>query len=107
MHLDLDSLILQPFDDLYDSMLNGDNGALPVMHNKMVPRNIEAFYTKDYNMVQPGHKHPGVQGGFLVIKPSMDYFEEYKQVILEGNFKKGAGWGKKYGGYFGAQQIVS
>jgi alpha-N-acetylglucosamine transferase len=56
VHLDLDSLVLQPFDDLFDSMLNGDNGALPVMHNKSVPEKIHAFYTKDYNMIHPHHK---------------------------------------------------
>jgi len=105
VHLDIDSLILQPFDDLFDSMIDGDNGKLPMMHNKTVPENIEAFYTKDYNMIGPGHKHPGVQGGFIVIKPNLDYFEEYRQTILEGNFVKGGGWGGKWGGYFGAQQI--
>ena len=62
VQLDLDSLVLQPFDDLFDSMLNNngdnDNGALrlPVMHNKSVPENIQAFYTKDYNMIHPHHK---------------------------------------------------
>ena len=60
VHLDLDALVLQPFDDLFDSMLHGDNGALPVMYNKSVPENIEAYYTKDYNMINPGHAHPGV-----------------------------------------------
>ena len=105
VHLDLDSLILQPFDDLYDSMIDGDNGKLPIMHNSTAPTNILAFYTKDYNMIRPGHPHPGVQGGFIVIKPNLDYFEEYRQTILEGNYKSGAGWGGKWGGYFGAQQI--
>ena len=105
VHLDLDSLILQPFDDLYDSMIDGDNGKLPIMHNSTAPTDIQAFYTKDYNMIRPGHPHPGVQGGFIVIKPNLDYFEEYRQTILEGDFKSGAGWGGKWGGYFGAQQI--
>jgi len=109
VHLDLDSLILQPFDDLFDAMLDGGSSAsgsaLPIMHNNVVPESIEAFYTKDYNMINPGHQHPGVQGGFLVIKPNMNHFEEYKKVILEGNFRQGGGWAGKWGGYFGAQQI--
>eukprot|EP00557_Chaetoceros_sp_GSL56_P007062 CAMPEP_0176504216 /NCGR_PEP_ID=MMETSP0200_2-20121128/15803_1 /TAXON_ID=947934 /ORGANISM="Chaetoceros sp., Strain GSL56" /LENGTH=480 /DNA_ID=CAMNT_0017903609 /DNA_START=33 /DNA_END=1476 /DNA_ORIENTATION=+ len=106
VHLDLDSLILAPLDDLFDAMLN--NGAsenLPIMHNQTIPDKIEAFYTKDYNMVSPGHKHPGVQGGFIVVRPNMDYFDEYLRVILEGNFIRGAGWAGKWGGYYGAQQI--
>jgi hypothetical protein len=105
VHLDLDSLILAPLDDLFDAMLDGDSERLPVMHNKSIPEKIEAFYTKDYNMVKPGHKHPGVQGGFIVVKPNMDYFEEYQRVILEGNFIPGGGWAGKWGGYYGAQQI--
>ena len=107
MHLDLDSLVLQPLDDLFDSMLYGDNGALPVMHNATVPKNIEGFYTVDYNMGYKGLEFPGVQGGFLVIKPSMQYFDEYIRVVLEGNFLEGRGWGGKYGWYFGGAQIVS
>jgi hypothetical protein len=105
VHLDFDSLVLAPHDDLFDAMIDGNHGRLPVMHNNTVPENIQAFYTKDYNMVKPGHQHPGVQGGFLVVKPNMEYFEEYRRVILEGNFKRGAGWAGKWGGYYGAQQI--
>ena len=117
VHLDLDSLILQPLDGLFDAMIDGvmdsdkshdanaTSASLSVMYNKPVPENIEAFYTKDYNMVHVGHKHPGVQGGFLVLKPNLEYFEEYKRIILDGNFRQGAGWAGKYGGYFGAQQI--
>ena len=113
VHLDLDSLILQPMDDLYDSMLLAHDGdvsreRIPVMFNEALPKNtkIDAFFTRDYNMVNPGHKHVGVQGGFLVLRPSMEAFHSYVNVVLEGNFKQGSGWGGKgYGGYFGAQQI--
>ncbi len=59
VHLDLDSLILQPFDDLFDAMLDGKIDALPVMHNKSIPEDIRAFYTKDYNMIHPKHKVSG------------------------------------------------
>ncbi len=56
--------------------------------------------------VNPGHKHVGVQGGFLIVKPNMDAFHEYVNIVLEGRFFQGSGWeGKGYGGYFGAQQI--
>ena len=116
VHLDLDSLILRPLDDLYDAMLlshrdtTGKNARsrIPIMFDEPLPvdRPIDAFFTRDYNMVNPGHKHVGVQGGFLVLRPSMDAFHNYVDVVLEGNFKQGNGWGGKgYGGYFGAQQI--
>jgi len=39
------------------------------------------------------------------VRPNLDYFEEYRQLILEGNFVQYSGWANKYGGYFGAQQI--
>lgn len=112
VHLDLDSLILKPLDDLFDAMLEGPTassaGRIPVMFNDPLPQNnpIDAFFTRDYNMVNPGHKHVGIQGGFLVIRPSMEAFHNYVEVVLEGNFVQGNGWGGKgYGGYFGAQQI--
>lgn len=118
VHLDLDSLVLRPMDELFHSMLgdNGDKNAkdqtkdartkVPVMHDGELPETIDAYFTRDYNMVQPGHKHPGVQGGFIIIKPSMDAFTEYVEIVKEGRFFQGSGWeGKGYGGYFGAQQI--
>jgi len=111
VHLDLDSLILQPFDDLYDSMLlDGDAKALserklPVMHDKPVPDKIEAFFTRDYNMANLGKEYVNVQGGFLVVRPNLQYFEEFKEAIYEGDFVPSAGWKGKYGGYFGGQQI--
>jgi len=118
VHLDLDSIVLQPLDDLFNVMLGGEGGggdtvssSVPIMFDKSLPPKVDAFYTKDYNMVHVGKKLVGVQGGFLVIKPNMDYFNEYIDIILEGNFRAGAGWQGRnnpkdhYGGYFGAQQI--
>lgn len=108
VHLDLDSLVVQPLDDLFDAMLDTNKKDLnvPVHFGVEIPQRIEAFFTRDYNMVNIGHKHPGVQGGFIIVRPNMEYFEEYKRVILEGNFHAGSGWGGEgYGGYYGAQQI--
>eukprot|EP00559_Dactyliosolen_fragilissimus_P005345 CAMPEP_0184863392 /NCGR_PEP_ID=MMETSP0580-20130426/10882_1 /TAXON_ID=1118495 /ORGANISM="Dactyliosolen fragilissimus" /LENGTH=314 /DNA_ID=CAMNT_0027361699 /DNA_START=362 /DNA_END=1306 /DNA_ORIENTATION=- len=110
VHLDLDSLVLSPLDDLFDAMLLPASSSfaspnIPTMFDRPLPQRIEAFFTRDYNMVNLGKEDVGVQGGFLVVRPSMEYFEEYKQIILEGNFVSGAGWDRKYGGYFGAQQI--
>lgn len=124
IHLDLDSLILKPLDDLFIAMLGDNNSSsgngelskevkeaqsrVPVMFNDPLPESnkLDAYFTRDYNMVNPGHKHVGVQGGFLIVKPNMDAFHEYVNIVLEGKFFQGSGWeGKGYGGYFGAQQI--
>ena len=119
VHLDLDSLILKPMDHLFDVML-GDKESIgmeglesarkkiSVMHDEPLPQSgsFDAYFTRDYNMVKPGHKHVGVQGGFLIVRPSQAAFDEYIQIVLEGNYNERSGWGKKgYGGYYGAQQI--
>jgi hypothetical protein len=85
---------------------------VPVLHDRPLPppSSIDAYYTRDYNRIDPGHKHVGVQGGFLVVRPSMEAFDEYVSIVLGGRFVKGNGWydargGETYGGYFGAQQI--
>lgn len=126
VHLDLDSLVLKPMDDLFLAMLGDGNGSdnsgsdglskevkdarsrVSVMFNDPLPETnkLDAYFTRDYNMVNPGHKHAGVQGGFLIVKPNMFAFHEYVSIVLEGRFFQGSGWeGKGYGGYFGAQQI--
>lgn len=77
--LDLDSLILQPFDGLFDAMLSEDDdmdildmkerGRTVPVHisaTNLLPakkRRIEAFYTRDYNMVNAGgERYTGIQG---------------------------------------------
>ena len=106
--MDLDSLVLQPLDDLFDAIILGEDESsaarsnLPIHGDKVLPKKIDAFYTRDYNMVNPGgEEHAGVQGGFLMIRPSEDSFDEYIDIVLEGNFIEGRGWGGKYGYFFG------
>mmetsp|Transcript_24006 Transcript_24006/g.49054 ORF Transcript_24006/g.49054 Transcript_24006/m.49054 type:complete len:351 (+) Transcript_24006:72-1124(+) len=110
--LDLDSLILKPLDDLIDSIILGEVEALearkrlPLHGDLELPKKIDAFYTRDYNMVNPGgEEYAGVQGGFLMLRPSEEAFEEYIDIILEGNYVEGQGWGGKYGYFFGGMQI--
>jgi hypothetical protein len=109
VHFDMDCVLLRPLDDLFDAMIEGPQSAaaknIPVMFGNPLPEKIDAFFTRDYNMISPGKKYPGFQGGFLVVRPSQDVFEEYREVILEGNFVGGAGWNGTFGGYWGAQQI--
>jgi len=102
VHLDLDTVVLQPLDDLFDAMLMETSASLevrrniPVMFEKDMPDVVDAFFTRDYNMNQPRTKKPVlVQGGFLVLRPSMDSFETYKNIIREGDFRQGSGWGGK------------
>eukprot|EP00978_Attheya_sp_CCMP212_P008839 scaffold20780_cov53-Attheya_sp.AAC.6 len=112
VHLDLDSLVLQPLDDLFDAMLvnDGPNDSpmkqrIPVMFDAMIPDRIDAFFTKDYNLINPGDKYPSIQGGFIVVRPNQTIFDEYIDIVLEGNFVDGLGWGGKYGWSWGGRQI--
>ena len=120
VQLDLDTLILKPMDHLFDVMLSvgdeNDEGQqlersardkVSVMHNDPLPpvgSSINAYFTKDYAMVQPGQEHVGVQGGFLIVRPSQAAFDEYIQIVLSGDFTPD-GWGGKHGGYYGELQI--
>ena len=127
--LDLDSLVLKPMDEMFDVMLmeeqEFDNdelrkkklfNQLPIHHNtddhhdgsttNLQNKRISAFYTKDYNMVNPGgEKYAGVQGGFLILRPDEDVFAEYIQLVLQGNYIQGQGWGGKYGYFYGGAQV--
>ena len=120
VHWDMDVAILQPLDDLYDSMLfekDTPQGKLArqnlVNFNQLqhphqpLPDTIDAYFTRDITSAQPWEYHQGVQGGFLVARPSMEHFKMYLEFIKEGNYSKGRGningWGNLgYGGFQGA-----
>ena len=65
--LDVDTLLLKPFTPLVTTLLNSPN--------------VEAMYTKDYGMVPPGRK-AGAQGGFLLLKPSVETFDLFRRIVL-------------------------
>ena len=120
VHWDMDVAILQPLDDLYDSMLydkstpEGQQARQNLLTqnqlqhpHQTLPDSIDAFFTRDITSSQPWEYHQGVQGGFLVAKPSMEHFNMYIEFIKEGNYSKGRGnnygWGNLgYGGFQGA-----
>lgn len=116
VHWDMDVAIFQPLDDLYDSMLfpkDSQQGQiarrnLEVQHpHRPLPDRIDAFFTRDITSAQPWEERQGVQGGFLVSRPSLQDFNDYMKFIREGNYVGGRGNGKGwyglgYGGFQGA-----
>uniref|UniRef100_A0A7S2Q4C4 Nucleotide-diphospho-sugar transferase domain-containing protein n=1 Tax=Skeletonema marinoi TaxID=267567 RepID=A0A7S2Q4C4_9STRA len=116
VHLDLDTLVLKPMDALYDVMMDGvtphtttkknkNNGGIDVAFNDPMQQQqpINAFFTRDYNMAHPGMKHAGVQGGFLVLRPSMEVYEEFREIIRKGDFRQNGGWGGMgFGPFYGS-----
>jgi hypothetical protein len=96
VHLDFDSLLLHPMDDLFDVMLgvqNIDDVQLPLAHLPQTrtvnnKHRIDAAFTRDYNsVIEPSiHAHVGYQGGFLVVKPDLKVLEQYQSILRHGEF---------------------
>ena len=119
VHLDFDSLLLRPMDDLFDVMLGkgGDVAArrrllplarLPRTREVDFSRPIDAAFTRDYNsVIDPGvNSSVGIQGGFLVVRPDLEVLERFRTILQRGEFVLGQGknrdgWGGKHGGFTG------
>jgi len=87
VHLDMDSLLLQPIDELF-------------YFNKSL------IFTYDYGINTKGSKAPPVQGGFLIIQPDPKIFEEFCAIVRKGDYQLGSGWaGSGIGYYWGGQTI--
>jgi hypothetical protein len=136
VHLDLDTLLLQPMDTLFDYMLDIDTKMdatttttttttttsrsttdtqqqqfttttiqqMVMWPNVPIPsgRTVNAMYTYDYNMVLPATKYKPVQGGFLLLRPSLKVYEEFKHIVQFGDFRSGSGWGGQVGPFYGS-----
>jgi hypothetical protein len=115
VHLDLDTAILRPLDDLFDVMLLPANATKHIpaamwTPNENVTHPVNAFFTRDYPMVLPGRqaKRVGIQGGFFMVRPDRRVFDEFCSIIMSGQFVPGPGWGGPklgYGWFYGAAQI--
>ena len=112
----MDVAILKPMDDLFDAMLHDKDSPegqaarnrLELQHpSRPLPNVIDAFMTRDITSSQPWERIQGIQGGFLINRPSKTDFEIYKSFIRQGNYTRGrcetCGWGGLgYGGFQGA-----
>jgi hypothetical protein len=118
VHTDIDFMYVKPMDDLYDAMLlpsSEEGGKLARERiemeypDKVMPEKIDAFLTRDSHQVIPGRK-AAFQAGFIVLRPDMDTFHRYLEIIREGNYVEGFsrenGWGGKgYGGVVGSMAM--
>ena len=114
VHLDTDMLLLQPIDELFDTILNGKserNREVVTEENRPLPPNnhpVDFFFTRDYSQ---GPKNTNdtsrwaVQGGFLVVKTSPSKFRDILNVVLMGRYFK-RGWaGSGIGVFWGGAQV--
>jgi len=116
VHWDLDVAVLQPMDDLFDSIIHdstttrGKEARLRLdlqFPSQPLPERIDAFFTRDVTSSVPWEPVQVVQGGFLVARPSKKDLQTYIDFIKEANYVKGrgsgSGWnGMGYGGFQGA-----
>mmetsp|Transcript_17503 Transcript_17503/g.47734 ORF Transcript_17503/g.47734 Transcript_17503/m.47734 type:complete len:360 (+) Transcript_17503:109-1188(+) len=105
--LDLDCLILKPLDVLFDFMLRGI--VPPPEHvqwpNLGLPNQTEFMYTLDYHMVSPHREVTPVQGGFLLIRPNLQTWQDFKDIAKKGDYRDTGGWGGKTGKFWGGQTV--
>jgi hypothetical protein len=122
VHLDVDGFLHRPLDVIFDVMLQENSPYHEFDNNNTVlePRfrshsnfrdlsRIDFAFTRDYNQQSKITADPqryGVQGGFFLLRPSMNTFYEMSKLLHQGNYTRNKGWGKSYfGGYYGAPQI--
>mmetsp|Transcript_24784 Transcript_24784/g.36355 ORF Transcript_24784/g.36355 Transcript_24784/m.36355 type:complete len:508 (-) Transcript_24784:288-1811(-) len=103
VHLDIDFMMMNPMDKLFDLMLTETptddmwNGVEMQFKDGKRPARLEAAITRDYQDIAPGYK-AAFQAGFIVLRPDPSVIKRYTDVVLEGNFVRGNdcsknGWG--------------
>ena len=116
VHWDLDAVLLQPMDELFDAMLydasspRGRQARLKLdlqFPDRPLPNRIDAFFTRDVTCSVPWESRQVVQGGFLVARPDRASLQTYIEFIKDANYVKGrgskSGWGGLgYGGFQGS-----
>jgi len=119
VHVDIDFAFYKPMDNLFDAMLYGKDTERGRRARSLIqreretddwPEQIDAFMTRDWTQVAPGKFPPAYQAGFIVVRRNPEVFDEIVEVIKEGNYTDGwgygYGWGNKgYGGYVGAMAM--
>ena len=63
---------------------------------------VDAYPLYKDNMVAPKRKYKPVQGGFLVLRPDMEVYEEFVAIIKQGDFRQRGGWGGLVGPFYGS-----
>ncbi len=116
IHLDLDVLVLRPMDPAIDLMLQPSLAVQekPMVESflmwpeKAIPEDISLMFTKDYNIVGPRRMDKPFQGGFFMIKPNLDTYNEFIQIVREGDYRDqrgNSGWGGVVGPFYGGMTI--
>lgn len=82
IHLDADVILLNPIDELFH-------------------KNYSLIYTTDPNMATfKGEDKMPVQGGFIVLQPSIDDYRSIINTLMTTEFRKYHGWNTSHIGWF-------
>lgn len=119
VHVDIDFAFYKPMDHLFDAILYDKDSvegkrARDILElerpGERLPDTIGAFLTRDWPQVAPGKFPPAYQAGFLVARRDPDVMDQVLDIIREGNYTDGwgygSGWhGSGHGGYVGARAM--
>lgn len=110
VHVDIDVAFYKPMDNLFDAILfdkDSEEGKAarsklelenPKEDKDKLPDKIGAFITKDWGQVAPEKFPAGYQAGFLVARHDPKILPELREIVLEGNYTDGWGYGRGWGG---------
>lgn len=103
--LDMDMIVSNPLDDLFDLMLYNRHPL--VNHHFMrpdqeLPRDIWLFYTNDYTITSPDVDVKPTQGGFTIVKPNVTIYNDIMSIVKKGNFSGRYGWHPRSDFFYGS-----
>ena len=119
VHVDIDYAFYKPMDHLFDAIIYDKDSEVGIKARnslelerpgEKLPDKIGAFITRDWGQVAPGKFPPAYQAGFLVARRDPSIVTDVLEVIREGNYTDGwgygHGWGNSgHGGYVGAMAM--
>jgi hypothetical protein len=102
VHVDIDFAFYRPMDHLFDAILYEKDSVEGKKAREMLelerpgerlPDKIGAFITRDWPQVVPGKFPPAYQAGFLVARRDPTVMTAVLDIIKEGNYTDGWGYG--------------
>jgi hypothetical protein len=107
VHVDIDYAFYKPMDHLFDAIVYDKDSAEGQKARGMLelerpgeklPDKIGAFITRDWAQVAPGKFPPAYQAGFLVARRDPTIMPEMIEIVREGNYTDGWGYGRGWSG---------
>ncbi|CAM9651746.1 unnamed protein product [Hapterophycus canaliculatus] len=78
----------------------------PNQSNLTTESDASLLYTTDPAMATKGSLALPVQGGFLLVRPNLEVYDELRAIVRKGDWKVGAGWcGSRIGYFYGGATI--